>query len=88
MVKKQCHLAPSRRDAQALRFLLVSFLRNLSIAFADEFIARGTSEPGPFGVIVGDPLIRNVVAAIPSARGYAVQVYFDSSSKATAINAT
>lgn len=37
-------------------------------------IARGTSEPGPFGVIVGDPLVKNVVAAMPTARGYAVQV--------------
>ena len=45
-----------------------------STAFTDGIAARGTSEPGPFGVIVGDPLIKNVVTAIPSARGYAVQV--------------
>jgi hypothetical protein len=36
--------------------------------------ARGTSEPGPFGVIAGDPLVKNVAAAIPDSRGYAVQV--------------
>jgi len=36
-------------------------------------VARGTSEPGPFGVIAGDPLVKNVVAAVPEARGYAVQ---------------
>jgi cutinase len=36
--------------------------------------ARGTSEPGDFGVIVGDPLVRAVTASIPTARGYAVQV--------------
>ncbi|KAF2436099.1 alpha/beta-hydrolase [Tothia fuscella] len=36
-------------------------------------IARGTSEPGPFGVIVGDPLVRAVSALIPGTRGYAVQ---------------
>ncbi|KAF1809649.1 alpha/beta-hydrolase [Eremomyces bilateralis CBS 781.70] len=36
-------------------------------------VARGTSEPGPFGIIAGDPLVKNVVAAMPEARGYAVQ---------------
>jgi hypothetical protein len=39
-----------------------------------QFAARGTSEPGPFGVIVGDPLVKNVAAALPDTRGYAVQV--------------
>jgi len=42
--------------------------------FAYASTARGTSEPGPFGVIVGDPLVKNVVGAMPGARGYAVQV--------------
>jgi hypothetical protein len=36
--------------------------------------ARGTSEPGPFGVIVGDPLVAAVSKLVPGARGYAVQV--------------
>jgi hypothetical protein len=43
-------------------------------AFADDFVARGTSEPGPFGVIVGDPLVKNVAAIMQGTRGYAVQV--------------
>ncbi|KAE9962891.1 hypothetical protein BLS_009913 [Venturia inaequalis] len=44
-------------------------------------IARGTSEPnfkegnGKFGVVVGDPLIGNLTAKFPTARGYPVQVY-------------
>jgi hypothetical protein len=46
-------------------------------------IARGTGEydrnttgqaPGKFGIVVGDPLVDNVVQAVPSARGYPVQV--------------
>jgi hypothetical protein len=37
-------------------------------------VARGTSEPGPFGSIVGDPLVKAVVAAVPGSRGYACQV--------------
>jgi hypothetical protein len=36
--------------------------------------ARGTSEPGPFGVIVGDPLVDNVGKMATGSRGYAVQV--------------
>jgi len=40
-------------------------------------IARGTSEPGPFGLIVGDPLVKNVAALVPGSRGYAVQVRLD-----------
>jgi hypothetical protein len=56
------------------------------VALSDVFIARGTSEPGPFGVIVGDPLVTNVVAAMPLARGYAVQVIFRTAMKATIFN--
>jgi hypothetical protein len=46
-------------------------------------IARGTGEydrnttgqtPGKFGIVVGDPLVDNVVLAVPNARGYPVQV--------------
>lgn len=42
-------------------------------------IARGTSEinavnNGKFGVIVGDPIMGNLTAIMPSARGYPVQV--------------
>lgn len=36
--------------------------------------ARGTSEPGSFGLIVGDGIVNKVKYAIPGARGYAVQV--------------
>lgn len=42
--------------------------------------ARGTSEPnyeegdGKFGVVVGDPVVSNVTAILPDARGYPVQV--------------
>jgi cutinase len=41
-------------------------------------VARGTSEPnfapdGKFGVVVGDPIISNLTAILPNARGYPVQ---------------
>ncbi|KAF3903476.1 Cutinase [Dactylellina cionopaga] len=36
-------------------------------------VARGTSEPGKFGIIVGDNLVGNVTAILPGARGYPVQ---------------
>lgn len=36
-------------------------------------VARGTGEPGPLGVVVGDPLVNAVVEAVPGSRGYAVQ---------------
>jgi cutinase len=42
-------------------------------------VARGTSEPGSFGLIVGDPLVRAVKAQVPGARGYAVQYPADMS---------
>jgi hypothetical protein len=35
---------------------------------------RGTGEPGPFGAVVGDPLIAAVTKQLPGSRGYAVQV--------------
>jgi hypothetical protein len=47
---------------------------------SNEFLAsttaRGTFEPGPFGVIVGDPLVAAVKRAMrgENVRGYAVQV--------------
>jgi hypothetical protein len=37
-------------------------------------VARGTGEPGPFGLIVGDGLVNRVKRLVPGARGYAVQV--------------
>jgi hypothetical protein len=37
------------------------------------FLGRGTGEPGPFGKIVGDPLMAQVKRLLPEARGYAVQ---------------
>jgi hypothetical protein len=37
-------------------------------------VARGTMEPGPFGFIVGDPLVAGVQKLLPDVRGYAVQV--------------
>lgn len=36
--------------------------------------ARGTSEPGTFGTIVGDPLMKRLSAALFGAEGYAVDV--------------
>jgi len=36
-------------------------------------VARGTGEGGPFGVIVGDPLVKKVTQQLPGSRGYAVQ---------------
>jgi len=36
-------------------------------------VARGTSEPGPFGIFAGDPLVSRVTKALPDSRGYAVQ---------------
>jgi len=36
-------------------------------------VARGTGEPGPFGSVVGDALVRSVVKELPGSRGYAVQ---------------
>lgn len=38
------------------------------------YTARGTSELGDYGMIVGDPLLALVAAAVPDSRGYAVQV--------------
>lgn len=35
--------------------------------------ARGTGEPGPFGCIVGDPLVAAVTKALPGSRAAAVQ---------------
>jgi hypothetical protein len=39
-------------------------------------VARGTSEPGPLGVIVGDPVVARVQRDMPGVkvRGYPVQV--------------
>jgi cutinase len=39
-------------------------------------VARGTSEPGDFGTVVGDPLVARVKRDLPGgeARGYPVQV--------------
>jgi len=42
-------------------------------------VARGTYEPGPFGFIVGDPLIPMVKAKVQGARGYNVQYPADAS---------
>jgi len=36
-------------------------------------VARGTGERGPFGGIVGDPLVATITKALPESRGYAVQ---------------
>jgi hypothetical protein len=42
----------------------------------DSDIARGTSEPGDFGMIVGDPVVARVKRDMPGVevRGYPVQV--------------
>jgi len=36
-------------------------------------VARGTGEPGSFGSVVGDQLVRTVTSELPGSRGYAVQ---------------
>jgi len=36
-------------------------------------VARGTGEPGPFGSVVGDKLVREVKRQLPGSRGYAIQ---------------
>ena len=43
-------------------------------------VARGTTEPGPLGMVVGDPLVARLVRDMKSAkaRGYPVQVRYDS----------
>jgi len=43
------------------------------------WVARGTSEPGPFGVIVGDNLVAGVAKLVADSRGYAVQYPADAS---------
>jgi hypothetical protein len=37
-------------------------------------LARGTTEPGSFGIIVGDPLVKRVKAELPGCQAYGVQV--------------
>jgi hypothetical protein len=37
-------------------------------------ITRGTYEPGPFGVIGGDPFMGAVKTIVPGARGYAMDI--------------
>jgi len=44
-------------------------------------VARGTSEPGSFGLIVGDPLVAAVKRQVPGARGYAVQYPADATAQ-------
>jgi len=44
-------------------------------------VARGTSEPGPFGLIVGDALVRSVRSQVTGSRGYAVQYPADAEAK-------
>jgi cutinase len=53
-------------------------------------IARGTGEPGPFGVVVGDLLVGAVAKAVNGSRGYAVQVctYSSVSYKSSVANST
>jgi len=41
---------------------------------SNRITARGTDEPGPLGVIVGDPLVAKVMQAIPETTAYAVNV--------------
>lgn len=38
------------------------------------YVARGTNETGPFGWVVGDPLVAGVGKQMNGTRGYAVQV--------------
>jgi len=64
----------------ALADLLPLFLQKVAYGPAPKgcsdfelIVARGTGEPGPFGVVVGDSLVRSVTTEIPGSRGYAVQ---------------
>lgn len=56
------------------RILLRSMRSNALVLLIDSVVARGTGEPGTFGVIAGDQLVAAVTKALPDARGYAVQV--------------
>ncbi|TID26593.1 F-box protein pof12 [Venturia nashicola] len=51
-------------------------------------VARGMSELGDYGMIVGDPLLALVIPAVPDARGYAVQYPADESPLAITIGST
>jgi hypothetical protein len=79
-LKVQLRESPSglhRRDALHMRSLLVGFLTmSLLNELLPSWAARGTFEPGPFGVIVGDPLVQAIKSEMKGedVRGYAVQV--------------
>jgi cutinase len=51
-------------------------------------IGRGTSEPGDYGVIVGDPVLERVQKSLPGARGYAVQYPADATLVSASSGAT
>jgi cutinase len=52
---------------------LISLLLNPSSQLTSSFSARGTSEPGTFGLIVGDPLVSAVKKAVPGATGFDIK---------------
>jgi hypothetical protein len=73
-----CHLVQSHLDVPSWKLLLASLSCDLDIrqALLIGFTARGTSENGPIGQIVGDPLVARVIRNMKddSAQGYPVQV--------------
>jgi cutinase len=52
------------------------------------YLARGTGEIGPFGIVVGDTLVPEVAAKVPGSRGYAVQYPADSKNSSIPIGVT
>jgi hypothetical protein len=72
---------PQLNQGDILATLIPLFTMNVTLGPAPKgcskyelVVARGTGEPGPFGVIAGDTLVNTVTKAIPDSRGYAVQV--------------
>jgi cutinase len=57
-----------------MKFLLVSGIlrRRWQTLIHICCTARGTSEPGTYGLIVGDGVIKRVTSALPSAKGHAI----------------
>jgi hypothetical protein len=80
MGKNPVPFGPKPGGCSAFEILVGVYTRNAFCrGYSDEGQqpARGTSEPGPFGVIAGDPLVAGVAKLVQGSRGYAVQVRFN-----------
>jgi hypothetical protein len=66
-------LGPAPKGCSKYEIIVGMYLGPSQIVYSPS-TARGTAEPGPYGLIVGDPLVNSVTKAIPGSRGYAVQV--------------